>query len=309
MQIAFEKWHGCRNDFIVVWQSDDPLVFASLAKAAPTLCGRRGEGIGADGLIVLHVRNSRELVPFKVSIINSDGSRASTCGNGLRCAVMSTLERHRAAGVVEWPDTLVLDLGTHTVACRTMGKGPSLIAVDMGTPILGPAFEGAKELRAEILSILRSRDKENLAKDMHFCSMPNPHVVILVDQQISRAELLDLGPALQTVRSGDGINVHFAAPKAIPAKDQGRIANALGGTIEDLYSVLVWERGAGETAACGSGACAVGAALVATGSAAAASWIGIEMPGGLLFVRQEAPGEQMTLAGPAVMTFRGSFPL
>src|SRR5690606_29206086 len=99
-QISFEKWHGCRNDFIVLRmrQTSADEVLPSLVKAAPRLCSRDGSGIGADGILVLHEGPGDPLRPVELSIVNSDGSLARNCGNGLRCAGASIVRQAMQQG-------------------------------------------------------------------------------------------------------------------------------------------------------------------------------------------------------------------
>ena len=96
MILKFEKWHGAKNDFILTWLlGDDDVIFDSLVRQAPTLCARDGSGVAADGLLVMHISDREQVFADRLSIINSDGSLAETCGNGIRCAALSTLKRHR----------------------------------------------------------------------------------------------------------------------------------------------------------------------------------------------------------------------
>jgi diaminopimelate epimerase len=118
--------------------------------------------------------------------------------------------------------------------------------------------------------------------------------------------MLALGPKLQTSPHWDGINVHIISPTSITDKDHGRARNDLGGEISEIYRAYVWERGAGETLACGSGAVAIAASALQTGLVERSQWIAIDMPGGRLYVKQEQDDEPAMLAGPAMFVFRGT---
>ena len=93
MKIKFEKWHGCRNDFILIWLGpNQEITYDAIIRKTPFLCSKLGDGIGADGMIILH-HLGEEHNPDRISIINSDGSIAQTCGNGIRCAALATLKK------------------------------------------------------------------------------------------------------------------------------------------------------------------------------------------------------------------------
>ena len=95
MIVDFEKWHGCRNDFLVIWSTHNEAnyLLGSLQRQASALCSRKGEGVGADGLLILLTESRADLKPDKLVIINADGSLASNCGNGLRCAALSVYKK------------------------------------------------------------------------------------------------------------------------------------------------------------------------------------------------------------------------
>jgi diaminopimelate epimerase len=314
MFLKFEKWHGCRNDFIVVWLGPHTEVeFDSLQRQAPKLCSRRGDGIGADGIIVLHQSSDKDLLPRRLSVINSDGSLAKTCGNGIRCAAMSVLVRNqREAKKFEIPEGLEFELAGHTVLCSFMsrgsiaeaGSGPRgafpLVAVEMGVPEADDDYPLFAEVQAEV-----KRHLPTFKGEIHGVRIGNDHVVLMFDDPQTVEALREIGPKLQKSPHWDGINVHLAWASNLTDKDRTQIANQIGEPTDEAYQVLCWERGAGETPACGSGACSVGAAVLGSGFANRDGWVAIEMPGGRLFVRQEEEGGSVTLAGPAEFVFEG----
>lgn len=316
MEIKFEKWHGNKNDFILVWFSEDALAFEALRKAAPSLCQRDGSGIGADGILVLHCQHSRQLMPHKLSIINSDGSLAQTCGNGIRCAALSILCRHlESEQKVDIPDAFPLPLESSVVTCRFVGRLEAsrqgtlpLVAVEMGFPIINQANSDFNAAMAFLKSQATTLKLPELTQDAHLVSISNRHLCLFLDK-VNRELVRKVGPALQTSDLWDGINVHLCADKAVSERDRKLSSEKLGRAIEVLYEVFVWERGAGETQACGSGASAIGAALFATGLVSRKNWIGIDMPGGRLYIKQESAEDLVTMAGPAERVFQGSFTL
>lgn len=312
MQIRFEKWHGCLNDFAVIWLSDldGDVVLDSLKRQAVKLCDRHG-GIGADGLLVLTTRKRDDLDPYKLTIINSDASIAKNCGNGLRCAASSVLKNHRDKGVSkETPDAVELEVEGATMVCRFMKKGVAypFVAVDMGVPTVGKGVKWRDAAMASVKEVAAKLGKPALARDVEVCDIGNPHLVITTEEA-SRELVLAAGPALQMSDAYDGINVHIVKAATMTDKDHARARQDLGhgaGDLGEAYTAYVWERGAGETMACGSGACAVAATALASGLVDRSSWIAVDMPGGRLYVRHEAEDEPAVLAGPATFVYGGT---
>ena len=308
MFINFEKWHGCLNDFIVMWISDadGDIVIDSIKRQARHLCDRRA-GIGADGILVLQTLRSQDLTPYGLTIINSDGSLAKTCGNGLRCAALSILKTHLEKGDAKQPPELVqLCVADEDIICRFAKKSGEwpMVIVEMGTPNLNKSLGWLSEAKAAVAKLSTLLNLPSLSQEVGVCDIGNPHIVITHDLA-SRELLLKIGPTLQSTHSWDGINVHLARAKNITAKDKTRATQELGQSVSELYEVFVWERGAGETMACGSGACAVAALALDSGLLDRSEWVAIDMPGGRLYVRQPTPDEPTELAGPGVYCFSG----
>jgi diaminopimelate epimerase len=312
MELEFEKWHGNKNDFIIIWFNHDQISFDSLRRQTPALCQRDGSGIGADGIIVLHTKTARDLLPYKLSIINSDGSLAQTCGNGIRCAALSILTHHlKAEQKVEIPDALGLQLESSFVNCRFLGRlAPGragqlpLVVVDMGHPKVNAENSDFNEVKNFVESQAKKLGMPELTRDWHLVSISNRHLCFFLDS-VNRDMIRKVGPALQASSLWDGINVHLCASKRVMDEDRRISAQVLSGPIDEIYEVFVWERGAGETQACGSGASAIGASAFASGLTDRRNWLGIDMPGGRLYVKQENAADSVTLAGPAQMVFRG----
>lgn len=314
MKIKFEKWHGARNDFILTWLPNDEIVFNSLVKKAPFLCNRDGSGIGADGIIILHEKSKDDLNPENLSVINSDGSIASTCGNGIRCACLSVLNRHKEIGNRrDLPDAVSLKLIDNVVVTgRFLGKkdGASnpLVAVDMGVPSLNEDTPFHKGIAEEVNRVAKELSMPELKEDFGGCAISNNHLVFFLNT-VNRSLIQKVGPALQKSSHWDGINVHIVAPKAVTDEDRSKSAALIGSPIDDLFEVYIWERGAGETPACGSGASAIGALAFDSGAASRSSWLGIDMPGGRLFIKQEEKDDSVIMAGPGELVFTGTFDL
>lgn len=312
MELEFEKWHGNKNDFILTWFPHDQVTFEALRRQAPALCTRDGSGIGADGILVLHVKTSRDILPSQLSIINSDGSLAETCGNGIRCAALSILSKHwEQTPKVEEPEGIDLALKSSRASVRFIGHvkesargSMPLVAVEMGKALINKEnadFSQASEL---VKKISKELSMPQLLEDWSLVSLSNRHLIFSLDE--ASPELLrKLGPLFQTSELWDGINVHIIRSKAVSDSDRRQSAQALGQAIDELYEAYVWERGAGETQACGSGACAIAASIWEAGMTERSQWLGVDMPGGRLFIKQTSREDQITMAGPAKLAFRG----
>jgi len=307
----FEKWHGCKNDFIVtpLFPHDGEVVFDSLVRSASRICDRRS-GIGADGILVLHYQGREEIFPQELSIINADGSLAATCGNGLRCAAVAVLKDWRERGnPQEVPELVSFKLASGTqVDCRFMSKGGMagypLVAVGMGAVIVDQDVSWHGDAKKEVGRVTSESKLAHLGQDWHAVDVGNKHLVFFVDD-LKQEELLKIGPAFQDSKFWDGINVHLVTTQEVTPERQAYATKTLGQRIGDYHEALVWERGAGPTQACGSGAVAIASAAASTGLVSGEQWQMIGMPGGKLFVSLDDSDKTATLAGPAEFVFEG----
>ena len=267
--MEFTKAHGTGNDFVVIADLDARLdLTPALVRA---LCDRR-TGIGADG--VLRVIAASSDADAFMDHRNADGSIAEMCGNGVR-VVAKYLADH---GHVPDRDVLVIDTraGLRPVRITRDDEGrAAMMTVDMGPPSFGP--EGV-DVAVTV---------EGHALQLTPVSMGNPHAVVVVDD-VDAAPVTTLGPAIASLeRFPEGTNVEFVAV----------------GSPHEVH-VRVWERGVGETAACGTGACAATVALRHLGLVR--DRVHVYLPGGALEVAY-APSEHdsVFLTGPAVEVARG----
>ncbi len=271
--------HGTANDFVVLADLDDrqPLS-ADLARA---LCDRR-RGLGADGVLRLGPGEGEAQVFMDHR--NADGSTAEMCGNGVRVVAKHVVDH----GLVAPDDDGVLRIGTRggvkpvTVHLDPQGLVDE-VAVDMGLPILAPAdvpFEADQEQ-----ALLHRIELDDTTIELSVVSMGNPHGVLTVDD-VSRAPVGSLGPRLETHRR-------------FPAK-----ANIGFAEVVDRAQIRlrVWERGVGETAACGTGACA--AVVVLQRQDLLDTDVAVRLPGGTLRIHHDAGGT-VTMTGPAVEVASG----
>lgn len=304
MLVEFEKWHGCKNDFIVVWtsQSQYKNIGSSLQRQAVDLCSRYS-GIGADGLMIL-INAPNHDIPEKLVIINSDGSNATTCGNGIRCAALSVYQHVLKKG--KTLESVELEVEDLKYTCQFIPQKGSLplVQVNMGLPLLDDQNAWHKEALSFVESKLEERKLEHLLPNLHTFSIANQHLIFLLEEEEEIRHMRELGQSLQSFPHWGGINVSFASPLDSSSYEMPIGMRNLEKS--DAYKVFVWERGAGETQACGSAACGVTRALLDTGLISRSSWVPMLFPGGWLFAKQDASDEEMILCGPGKFVFSGN---
>lgn len=272
--MKFTKMHGLGNDFIVV--EDFDLRLKNLNNLARSLC-HRNFGIGADGLALLQLSQK---AAFRVRIFNSDGSEAEMCGNLLRCVGKYLYEKgltHNTVISVEMSQSVKF------LRLRLDGKLVSAVEVDMGEPILDsdlvPLTGERRYAVAEEISVVGE------SFQMTAVSIGNPHCVIFV-ADLAAVPLAVWGPALET---------HPAFPK----KTNVEFVQVISG---GEASFRVWERGAGATLACGSGACAVLVAGFLNGHLAREATL--HLPGGSLEIHWREDNH-LYMTGSATEVFSG----
>ena len=267
MILQFTKMHGAGNDFVIVDQRERPIDFDLIDAAARQRLAERHTGIGFDQMLVIGLPE-HDGADASVRIFNADGSEVAQCGNGLRC-VASYL-----SGVTAGRDHWRLDGRAGLSQARIHADG--LVSIGMGVPQWGADATGCQQASPVTLG----------AREVAFTavSMGNPHAVIAVDD-VASAPVDEIGVAMQAVFA-HGVNVGFM--------QQTGPAN---------LKLRVFERGVGETRACGSGACA--AAVVAIRGQPDTQEFTIDLPGGQLMVRWVGENEAVWLKGPAQRVFEG----
>ena len=272
--LHFSKMHGAGNDFVVIdLRGGQPAPPAALAAAL----GNRHTGVGFDQLLTIEDANRPDCVA-RYRIWNADGSAAQQCGNGARC-VAAWLRRDGAAAGRHF--RLDSPAGVIDVECRDDGS----YALAMGLPEFRPE---RIPFTAPAESAFYQLAPEGGRVRFGAVSMGNPHAVIDVPS-VADAPVHALGPALQArPEFPEGVNVGFAQVLA-----------------PDRIQLRVYERGAGETLACGSGACAAVAVLVRQGRVG--RHVFVELPGGTLEIHWPADDAPITIAGPAAFVFEGDY--
>jgi diaminopimelate epimerase len=275
MGLRFTKMHGAGNDFMIL---------DCRAQAPPTpdrvrRMADRHRGVGFDQLIaVLPARHPESA--FAYAVRNADGSEAGQCGNGARC-VAAWLAREGLVGShafrMDGPsgsvDVSLVDARTVRVAMGLPDFHPAAVGLD-----LQPGSDGRYRLALD--------DGEQV--EFAAVSMGNPHAVIAV-AEVARAPVDRVGPRLgRHPAFADGVNVGFVE----------RVA-------PDHLRLRVFERGVGETLACGSAACAAAAVLVQRGEAG--SHVRVDLPGGSLQIDWGGPGSTLWMSGPVAFVFEGEW--
>jgi diaminopimelate epimerase len=272
MRLAFTKMHGLGNDFIVFDAADPGLVPSGEVLRA--LADRR-TGIGFDQALVLEPpQRAGTVVHYRV--FNADGSEVEQCGNGARC-----IARLVASRVGQCERELLLDSPGGLVTARLRSDG--LVSVAMGVPDFDPR---SLPLVAEAEASSYRIDLPSGPVEFGAVSVGNPHAVIRV-RSVRDAPVDTVGPAMENhARFPRRVNVSFLE---IVAPDHARLR--------------VFERGAGETQACGTAACA--AVAVGRRHGPLAEEVKVDLPGGRLIVHWPGPGEPIWLTGPAETAFQG----
>jgi diaminopimelate epimerase len=283
MAIPFIKMHGLGNDFVLIDDLGKPagLCHPLNAELARAMCDRR-LGIGADQLLWLRTPSDKAPSPdlegakadARMDIFNADGSVAEMCGNGIRAAALY-LYRHGPKRKPEY------DIETLAGIKRVIVKDGQ-VRVDMGAPGLGAMFGASATAGGEAITVL--------GQELRFfeVDMGNPHAVIFVDD-VASCELEKLGPAIEAhPRFPRRTNVEFVQVQG--ARE---------------IQVRVWERGAGPTLACGTGACASAVASLATGRVQGT--VEVHLPGGVLSIQWNGGQGPVWMEGPAEEVFRGQY--
>lgn len=260
MTFGLTKHHGSGNDFLIFLTEDASLAGDQRWPArARSWCHRR-TGIGADGLIVGEHGSAAPADPradLRMTLYNADGSVAEISGNGLRCLVQAEARRRDlTAGVL----SVSTGGGLRRVEFETTGDDLSIVArAEMGAAVEGPVPDRPAPDVAEVRSEARRLALDSSSQRV--IDVGNPHLVLRVDDPLA-VDISAAGP-LHEARWDGGINVHVVAPTV----DE-----------DDAVDMVIWERGAGVTEACGSGATAVARAAHDWGLVG--SRVTVHMPGG-----------------------------
>ncbi len=281
IKMKFTKMHGCGNDYIYV----DGQAERIPAEKKPELVRRLSDrhfGIGGDGVIFI---NPSDVADFEMEMYNLDGSRAEMCGNGIRCVAKFVYDKKltdkTSISICSFGKIKYLDL------CVREGK-VSTVKVNMGSPVLEAEeipviFDSGSADRAVIDEKIEVDGREY---KMTCVSMGNPHAVVFMDE-VSTLPLDKIGPGFENhVRFPKRVNTEFV--KVID---------------RDNVEMRVWERGTGETLACGTGACATAVACILNGLTN--EKVTVKLTGGSLDIRWDRKENLVYMTGPATTVFEG----
>lgn len=285
--MKFTKMHGCGNDYIYVNGIEERIA----EDKKPALVRRLSDrhfGVGGDGVIFINAGagcgksgQTEPAADFEMEMYNADGSRAEMCGNGIRCVAKYVYDK----GLTDKTSISVVSCGKVKYLDLTVENGAVVkVRVNMGAPILKatdiPVISDSEEVIAERIEV------EGRIYEMTCVSMGNPHAVVFMED-VAGLDLEKIGPHFENhVRFPNRINTEFVK-------------------VLDRHTVemRVWERGTGETLACGTGACATVAACVLNGLTQEA--VTVKLLGGELLVRWDREKNLLYMTGPAETVFDG----
>ena len=276
MQISFTKMHGLGNDFIVI---DGINQRVSLTTEQVRFLADRRFGVGCDQLLLVEKPQGSE-AEFRYRIYNADGGEVQQCGNGARCFARFVVEQGLTTSKeipVETAGGLII------LALEPDGQ----VTVNMGIPNLAPdSLPFVADQQATTYGLQTSAGELEIAA----VSMGNPHAVLIVDD-VDTVDVETLGPEIEGhQRFPERVNVGFMQIVSV-----------------DSIRLRVYERGAAETLACGTGACAAVAAGRLQDKLTES--VKVSLPGGELVIRWRGPNEPLFMTGPATRVFEGSITL
>jgi diaminopimelate epimerase len=277
VKLQFTKMHGAGNDFVVI---DAVRQDVALKPSLIRRLADRHRGIGCDQVLVVEPPDDPE-ADFRYRIFNADGSDAGQCGNGARCFARFIREQRLSAA-------RTLRVQTNGGMMELLYEEDGRISANLGPPRLAPAHV---PFLADNPALEYGVDLDGDILQLGVLSMGNPHAVLWVDD-VDQAPVSTLGPALEThPRFPDRANIGFA--QRLDAQQ---------------IRLRVWERGAGETQACGSGACAAVVHGIRRGELE--DTVTVHLPGGKLTVRwRGAEDDPVWLSGPTATVFEGAIKL
>ncbi|MDA1075402.1 MAG: diaminopimelate epimerase [Proteobacteria bacterium] len=271
MQLKFAKMHGLGNDFMVI---DALTQDVTLGEQQIRAWADRRTGIGFDQLLLVDAPTDPD-VDFWYRIYNADGTTAEQCGNGARCVARFVQDQQLSA-----KNTLRFQTSTGVISTTLKGDN---VEVNMGVPSTTPSDVPFLTDTASLSYLVCSSTGEHLITPV---SVGNPHGVLFVDD-VATTDVVTIGSSLTRHEVfPEGANIGFCR-----VVDRGFIR------------LRVFERGVGETRACGTGACAAAIACVLHGHTE--NKVKVSLPGGKVRITWDGPGKPVILSGPATMVYSG----
>ena len=277
----FIKMHGIGNDYIYV---DEFLYKAPVDIGdAARLASDRHTGIGGDGLILIQ---PSQIADCKMRMFNADGSEGRMCGNAIRCIARYMLERHPEICPGDTVRIETLSGIKIVTAQRDVEGKPSMLRADMGAPGLSPESIPVLTATPQDLSI----EVPGFSGRGVCVSMGSPHIAFFIDSDPSELDIAHIGPAIESHSLfPERVNVEF-----VQTQPDGSL------------KMRVWERGSGETMACGTGACATAVAAMLKGRTPQRTAT-VHLRGGDLIIEWNPDNNRVYMTGPAALVFEGEW--
>ena len=280
MNMKFTKMHGCGNDYVYVDCTNEMIENPS---EVSKYVSDRHFGIGSDGLILIC---SSETADFRMAMYNADGSEGAMCGNGIRCVAKYVYDK----GLTDKENVSIeTKSGIKELELTVEDGKVSLVKVNMGAPILK-----AKDIPVDVDTEKCIDSDINVdGKDYKITcvSMGNPHAVTFIDEDVKTFPIEKIGPKFENhPMFPDRVNTEFV-----------QVLN------RHEVNMRVWERGSGETLACGTGTCATVVACVLNGLTD--DEVTVHLLGGDLFIKYDRENDTVWMTGPAVIAFEGTIEL
>ncbi len=284
MKIGFTKMHGCGNDYIYV-NGAEAAIDEGKKEGVVRKLSDRHFGIGGDGVIFIHSLSGEDAIAdFEMEMYNADGSRAEMCGNGIRCVAKYVYDK----GLTDKEKIRIASCGKVKYLDLAIKEGKvANVRVNMGAPILAvediPVISGQKEAIAERIEV------EGKEYEMTCVSMGNPHAVVFMKawEDLDSFAVEKIGP-------------YFENHMRFPKRTNTEFVKVID---RNTVQMRVWERGTGETLACGTGACATVVACVLNGLTE--EEVTVKLLGGELKVQWNRENNTVYMAGPAETVFDG----
>ena len=287
--MKFTKMHGAGNDYLYIDARDHDDFSTDWSQLSRSMSDRHF-GVGSDGIILIEDSGIADL---KMRMFNADGSESEMCGNGIRCFAKYAIDRGLATPGADGIEVETL-AGIRTVVPIYDGDRITGARVAMGEPLLEPGdvpviLDPASGYPKGPVTGYRLA-VDSLELSLSFVSMGNPHAITFIDQPVGEFPLHTIGPMVE----------HHSI---FPNRVNFETVNITG---PGAMTARVWERGSGETMACGTGACAIAVAARLLGIADGR--VDITLPGGTLSIDWDGEGE-VYLEGPAEEIFSGKWPV
>lgn len=276
--MKFTKMHGCGNDYVYVDGAREKIPAERKSEVVKFLSDRHF-GIGGDGVIFI---NPSDVADFEMEMYNMDGSRSEMCGNGIRCVGKYVYDH----GLTQKTSLTIVSCGKIKYLELTVEDGKvTKVRVNMGSPILEAAEIPVVAEKSPVVDTPITVDGKEYR--MTCVSMGNPHAVVYVDEMIDDETMAKIGPL-------------FEHHERFPRRVNAEFVKVLS---RERVQMRVWERGTGETFACGTGACAVTVASILNGLTEDS--ITVELLGGNLEIFWDRKENVVYMTGPATTVFEG----